>query len=512
MNIGKETPILSDGFNIPSVKSNLMLQCLTYIPKDNLIISGYKQITSQNEKYCDLVKYNLSGNIIKRYENLELYHLNDITYNPKTNELIIIPMTDLRGNNYIYKYDYNTMTKKSEFKYTNNSYLVGIAYDNANDNANDKYILVGAGNTKDTLGIIINNSNFVFEKQFIIGKNNRTFQSVEVYENMIFIYFNHEIEIRDYDGNLITIYKFNTKGESEGICHIENGEFLIGLLDNSSYSTMAISSKVMKFKVKEEGKMNKIFLDFGHGGSDSGAVANGLVEKNMTLVTGLSCRDELLKYNVQVQCSRISDIAVGLDERCRMSNAWDADYFISIHYNAGGGDRGEVIHSIYRGEGLELSNCIAEEMKKLGQDTVKVYEKKGTDNKDYYAVIRGTNCNAVIVEGAFIDNVTDKQLVDTIEEQKAMGVAIAHGILKQLGIPIKVEQSKKYWVITDYIPVGEYGFESKGFLAKYFSDIPGVYFRSNPTGIWAETCYLPIEKCNELKVRLGNLFYQIKEH
>lgn len=197
--------------------------------------------------------------------------------------------------------------------------------------------------------------------------------------------------------------------------------------------------------------MSKIFLDFGHGGSDSGAVSGGLVEKNMNLVTGLECKEVLEQYGVEVKLSRGSDIYVSLGERVRMANAWGANYFVSIHHNAGGGDRGEVINSICRGKGLELAMSISNAMKALGQDTVKVYEKRGQDNKDYYYVIKNTKMDAVIVEGGFIDNAVDRQLFDTVEEQKAMGRAIANGILNHLGIAIKQcnpQQNIQYGVVT----------------------------------------------------------------
>ena len=62
-------------------------------------------------------------------------------------------------------------------------------------------------------------------------------------------------------------------------------------------------------------------------------------------------------------------------------------------------------------------------------------------------------CPAVIVEGCFVDNAADIQIADSIEEQKASGVAYAKGILNTLGISVKENstQSKpsssaKYYV------------------------------------------------------------------
>ena len=164
--------------------------------------------------------------------------------------------------------------------------------------------------------------------------------------------------------------------------------------------------------------MAKVFLDYGHGGSDSGAVANGVVEKTANLVTGLSCAAELRRHGVTISEARTTDVFISLDARTSKANSLGVDYFVSIHHNAGGGDRGEGIHSIYRGQGEKLANSILDEMAaKIGQQK-KVYEKRGTDNKDYYHVIRNTNMDAVIVEVCFLDNKADVQIADTVPEQQ----------------------------------------------------------------------------------------------
>lgn len=53
--------------------------------------------------------------------------------------------------------------------------------------------------------------------------------------------------------------------------------------------------------------MNKVFLGVGHGGSDSGATANGLKEKDINLNIALACKAELERYGVQVGISRLQD-------------------------------------------------------------------------------------------------------------------------------------------------------------------------------------------------------------
>ncbi|KGL45673.1 N-acetylmuramoyl-L-alanine amidase [Listeria newyorkensis] len=188
----------------------------------------------------------------------------------------------------------------------------------------------------------------------------------------------------------------------------------------------------------------KVFIDIGHGGTDPGAVANGLVEKEMARVTAYAVKYELEKYGIETYLSRTGDSYPSLSERSNSANKWGADLFVSVHYNAGGGDRAEVIHSIAGGTSKVLAQHIIDAIKdemKQNVGSIPTYSKKGSDGKDYHAVIRQTKMPAVIVEPAFIDS-NDRFIVDTVPEQQEMGRAIAHGILKTLGIEYKTAAEK----------------------------------------------------------------------
>lgn len=188
----------------------------------------------------------------------------------------------------------------------------------------------------------------------------------------------------------------------------------------------------------------KVFIDLGHGGSDPGAVANNLVEKDMTRATAYATKYELEEYDVETLLSRTGDTYPSLSARAKAANDWGADLFVSEHYNAGGGDRAEVIHSVANGVSKELAQNIINAIKtEIGQNigNPAIYSKKGSDGKDYFAVIRETKMPAVIVEPAFIDS-NDRFIVDTVGEQQAMGRAIAHGILATLGIDYKAKPEK----------------------------------------------------------------------
>ena len=185
----------------------------------------------------------------------------------------------------------------------------------------------------------------------------------------------------------------------------------------------------------------KVYIAVGHGGGDPGAVANGLKEKDLNLVTALACRDELFRHGVEVNIDRTTDIELTMTQTVNACNTYAPDLAVDIHNNAGGGDGAEVFYTVHGGTGKTLAVNILDAIKEIGQNSRGAKTRANADGADYYGFIRRTTPPAVIVECAFIDNKTDVQIVDTAAEQKAMGVAIAKGILKTLGVAYKPEST-----------------------------------------------------------------------
>lgn len=187
----------------------------------------------------------------------------------------------------------------------------------------------------------------------------------------------------------------------------------------------------------------KVFLGVGHGGSDPGAIGNGFEEADLNLPIALACGNELTRHGVSVLLSRYKDENDTLTEEINECNAFAPDLAVDIHNNAGGGDGAEAFHTYKGGTGKTLAVNILDEIVKVGQNSRGAKTRRDTDGTDYYGFIRCTKAPAVIVECAFVDNAKDIQIVDTAAEQKAMGVAIAKGILKTLGIAYKAETEQK---------------------------------------------------------------------
>lgn len=187
--------------------------------------------------------------------------------------------------------------------------------------------------------------------------------------------------------------------------------------------------------------MSKVFIGVGHGGVDSGAVGNGLKEKDLNLSIALACNEVLQRHGVNTLMSRTKDENDDLNEEIRECNAFAPDLAIDIHNNAGGGDGVEAFYHYGGGTGKTLAENILAEIVKLGQNSRGAKTLRNDEGRDFYGFIRLTKKPAVIIEVAFIDNATDIKFVDTLAEQRAAGVAVAKGVLRTLNIAYKEESS-----------------------------------------------------------------------
>jgi len=153
--------------------------------------------------------------------------------------------------------------------------------------------------------------------------------------------------------------------------------------------------------------------DAGHGGKDSGATANGNIEKEYTLEAVLYVLNRLKNLGLNSDCTRTTDIA--LTNTDRTNKVKEYKHCISHHFNAGGGSGVETIHSIYSDGKFE--NLIIEEFKNAGFPIRQkpVYSKKDLRGKDYYYMHRDTgSCKTTIVEYDFVDGLQSEKIKDKL--------------------------------------------------------------------------------------------------
>src|SRR5690625_2149358 len=144
--------------------------------------------------------------------------------------------------------------------------------------------------------------------------------------------------------------------------------------------------------------MTKIYIDAGHGGNDPGATGNGLQEKDLTLTIAKKVQ-AILKDYATVRMSRTTDKTLSLTQRTNDANNWGADYFLSIHINAGGvtGYEDYIYNGSVSNKTVSIRNTMHAEIIKQIPD-VRNRGKK-TDN---FAVLRQTRMPAMLNENMFI--------------------------------------------------------------------------------------------------------------
>jgi N-acetylmuramoyl-L-alanine amidase len=188
--------------------------------------------------------------------------------------------------------------------------------------------------------------------------------------------------------------------------------------------------------VQGEKKMAKVFLSAGHGGSDPGAVGNGLKEKDINLQALLACKEILEKHGVEVVASRTKDENDPVGQEVKEADASGADLAVSFHVNAGGGDGFEAFYHTKNKDGKRLAQLGEKYVKAIGQNS------RGIKSGNHLYFVRETNMTAVLFESFFIDSKKDKAIGDTLAEQRAFGVAYANAILEFLGRNTKENQEK----------------------------------------------------------------------
>lgn len=178
--------------------------------------------------------------------------------------------------------------------------------------------------------------------------------------------------------------------------------------------------------------MSKIYLDPGHGGTDPGAVGNGLQEKNVTLAISLKVRDILNRdyEGHSIRMSRTTDVTRSLAQRTNDANSWGADYFVSIHINAGGGTGYEDF--IYNGN---VSSNTVNYRDKLHAEILKQvdFRNRGKKRANFH-VLRESNMPAVLTENGFIDTVADANKLKSNAYLDRIALGHANGIAQALGL------------------------------------------------------------------------------
>lgn len=175
-----------------------------------------------------------------------------------------------------------------------------------------------------------------------------------------------------------------------------------------------------------------IVIDPGHGGSDRGAMHNGLTEASLNLDISKRLQTLLIAQGWLVKMTRESDVDVyqpndsahdELQARCDIANSAGARLFISVHSNSFTTSelRGTTTY-YYKADSYALAAAIHA---RLAAD---LPTRDDGIHKENFYVIHHTNAPSILVETAFLSNPGDAQLLHSDAFRQKVAVSIANGV------------------------------------------------------------------------------------
>ena len=184
--------------------------------------------------------------------------------------------------------------------------------------------------------------------------------------------------------------------------------------------------------------MLKIMINPEHGGSDGGAAYFGLVEKTLNLNAAKYCKAYLESYNCTPFLSRDKDIDMGISKRIELLKSRGANAVVTIAHNAGGGDGCEIFYWKGDSNSKKFAMELEAQYKAIGQNSRGI--KQSSENSYNFGMVREPSkigVVAVLSEFAFLDNASDKTIVDSDADIRKEGEAIAKAIVKYFGLKKK---------------------------------------------------------------------------
>ena len=222
-------------------------------------------------------------------------------------------------------------------------------------------------------------------------------------------------------------------------------------------------------------KINRIVIDPGHGGHDTGTIGPGphaLMEKDVCLDVALRLGKLIHKKlpGAQVVYTRTTDVFVPLEERTAIANQAKADLFISIHANASHDKYARGIETYYLNfttsqDALETAsreNAVSnasihelqdfikkiarndkiEESRELASDIqtsltgqmrlVSTEERNRGVKKAPFVVLIGADMPSVLAEISFLSNPTDENLLRRSTQKQRIAQGIFRGVEQYL--------------------------------------------------------------------------------
>ena len=164
-------------------------------------------------------------------------------------------------------------------------------------------------------------------------------------------------------------------------------------------------------------------IDPGHGGHDNGGQWGSVYEKHLALDTATRLEANLKRMGYQTVMTRRSDYFITLPQRVSTGNRYKNAIFVSIHYNYTWKEQVSGLETFYYSrEGQRLAQYVQSSL---------VRQTRTVDRNAKFArfyVIRNSTLPAILVEGGFVSNETERNRMKSAYFRESIARGIAEGI------------------------------------------------------------------------------------
>ena len=172
-------------------------------------------------------------------------------------------------------------------------------------------------------------------------------------------------------------------------------------------------------------RFQHVMLDPGHGGENTGVVAGGHMEKEITLAI---CKAARKAVGSSIRCTRYAEVYRTRAQRVERSKAWGTKLVISVHCDSGpkSWHGANVFYWSGNDYGKRVATAIAEHMpKSLYTGRIWTADKKLWPRVN--AVLRDYPMTAVLVECGYMTNVDDLKVLSSPSTHSQLAEAILAG-------------------------------------------------------------------------------------
>ena len=201
-----------------------------------------------------------------------------------------------------------------------------------------------------------------------------------------------------------------------------------------------------------------IAIDPGHGGQDTGYIAEGIIEKDYTMAIARKLRKKLIStLGVMVVLTRSGDYSVSAEERLGTTNNQKADMLISLHLNtyfvpsAHGvsfyiyqpGKKilisretptWEEAQNRFIEQSISLANCMRKAFVRNN-----IFACTNAIQSVTTPILAGATMPATLIEMGYLTNPSDFQTLRTRENDLVktlyMGITLYKKVVEQRGLP-----------------------------------------------------------------------------